>query len=166
MAQSSVAEVSLRRLRWRDARFCWQLATDPDVREASLDPSPPTLLGHISWMADWVTPSQVTDRAAWVMEHEGKRAGLLRVYNDGERTEVSVAVMPWARGRGLATTSVHGAAVAAMAVWRMPVLARVREDNAASGKLFERLGFEEWLTEDGIRWLWLENANEPGECQV
>jgi GNAT superfamily N-acetyltransferase len=143
-----------------DAGFCWRLAHDPDVRDSAIDRTPPTVLGHLLWVARWLFKG---DRQAWVITGLIKLpsrcnggpivaatgelilwptrvpVGLARVQSDGT---VSIEVMPAHRGKGVGLFGVQVATEFAEARgWATPV-AHIRADNKPSIGLFAKAGYE------------------------
>ena len=132
--------LSLRFLRWADAWFCWRLARDPEVRRWSVDPKPPTPLGHWRWMRRYLY--DVAPRpSAVVLTVDGRPAGLLtlRPYRDG--FAVGISFLPIYRGHGygahlLATVRRHVTPFTAS-----PLYALIKSGNVASRAAFARAGF-------------------------
>lgn len=148
--------VYLRPLRWwRDWLFCWRLARDPVVQQASLSGEKPTIVGHVRWLRRWRGPRDGSTvggwspRAAWIVRAVGVRrsVGLLRwSWEEGlGGYEVHIALVPWVRGGGL------GPLVLKRTSWSLwlngdqpPMYARIRKDNPGSIRAFEKAGYE-WV---------------------
>lgn len=148
--------LTFRPLRLRDALFCWRLASDPVVREASVDRRRPTVLGHLAWMWRWTIGSGT----AWAIMSNGVRVGLFRgIEIGGGRSEVSIALTAEARGQGIGTEAIRHLSFDAAVCCGFPVLARVRSGNVASIRAFHRAGYEVESTSD--EWVWLTWSPPP-----
>lgn len=146
-----------------DAAFCWRLAHDPDVRASAIDRTPPTVLGHLRWMAIWLFKR---DRQAWVIWWDFEatygvgevldlipflKTGLARVDRAGT---VSIEVLPDFRGLGVGLFGVRIATDFAEAHgWATPT-AYIRADNGPSIGLFAKAGYEMAGAVDG--WVTME----------
>ena len=123
--------MELRPVSWRDALFLYRLATDPLVRQPSLDASPPTILGHTRWMRRWMS---LSDRVAKVLIIDGQRVGLVRAERlaDGG-AEIGIALVGHARGGGRGTAAIAFATPElAESLGVTEMFARIRHENAAS----------------------------------
>lgn len=131
---------TVRLLRWSDAWFCYKLAKDPTVREASLDSRAPTLLGHLRWMWRWIRDK---DRIAWIIARQAvtaeyRHVGLIRY--DRSTREVGIAVARRYRGQGIALEALRSASPY---FYREggEVLAVIKLQNTASLALFKKAGY-------------------------
>lgn len=136
-----------RSLRLSDWVWCFNLAAEPGTREHSLDPRPPTLLGHARWM--WRQLRRAGGRRAWVIERHRPgdavvRVALVRAEPCGPRAaEIGIAVVPEFRGMGIGTGQI---ADMTPTIWRTVaqrgiVFARIKVENEGSIKAFERAGY-------------------------
>lgn len=141
-----MTSVTCRHLRLRDARFCWRLARDPVVRQASVSQDPPSIVQHARWMLRWANGRLVGERMAWViLARSGglwHRAGLLRVSWHGFHPEIHIAVAKTWRGRGVGRTVLSDWTPLVAFHWGASVLARIRPENEASIRAFRRAGYE------------------------
>lgn len=149
-----------------DTLFCWRLANEPSVRAASLDPTPPTVWGHVRWMLAWLFER---DRQAWVLSFRLEftygtgevldtvdvPVGLARVRIEGgwlgfTDSVISVATHPDSRGRGVGLLGVQIASdFAERHGWPTPV-AYIKADNHPSIGLFAKAGYEMIGARDGL----------------
>lgn len=144
-----------RLLRWRDAAFCYRLASDPEVRRVSRDSKRATWLGHLRWMWKWI---RSPDHRAWaILSVEGRvyqpgqpvnprwaRVGLLRAsrFDDGrEGSEVGIAIHKDYRGKGIASGQLHDMSPLIYDHFDGPVYAFIKMDNTASVRTFMRAGY-------------------------
>lgn len=152
-------EVRVERLNLlRHWRLCWEVASDTVVRQQSRDQRPPSWWRHLRWMWRWsrIPLPWARHDVAWAV-HVGQPtkqkeapAGVVRVGPVKERQEweMHVALLPWARGMGVAPRALHHVAnelfltelrVRMLRAWA--VAAYVRRDNMASRTAFEKAGF-------------------------
>src|SRR3990167_3259574 len=94
-----------RPLRLTDARFCWRLASDPEVRAVSVDRAMPKFWGHAKWMCVQVL---YWNRAAYVIRRNWRSIGLVRATAlPGGGSEVSIALLGAERGQGTGTKALR-----------------------------------------------------------
>lgn len=142
-------------LRWSDTLFCYRLASDPTVREASFDGQSPTWWGHLRWMARHI---YLGSHVANVICDGSKRLGIVtgKPYADG--LELGISLMPDARGRGVASDALRRwAAMYHHIQPLLPIYARIKLGNTASERAFRAAGFRAQTTIDGTRdggWVW------------
>jgi len=123
---------SARLLRWRN---------DPAIRRASFSAGAVGEAEHEAWLR-----ARLADPATLLLiaEEDGLAVGQVRLDRDGANGagEVSIAVAPQARGRGIGRTMLM--ALAARDDLGVATLrARVKADNAASLALFAAAGYAE-----------------------
>jgi UDP-2,4-diacetamido-2,4,6-trideoxy-beta-L-altropyranose hydrolase len=133
------AGVSLRRATAADSRRLWELRNEETVRRVSFGTEPIPFESHERWFgarrADGGTIFLVSAPGA-------ADAGYVRFDTVDGEAQVSVALAPGARGRGLGPAALRAALVAFRAAGRPePVVALVRTDNARSLHAFRRAGF-------------------------
>ena len=140
---------------WCDAWFSYRLASNPSVREQSLDSAMPTLRKHLRWCRRLILrPHKPFDRRsfAWVIVHQnGMQVGQVRYDWDWrlDTWNVGIALLPSVRGLGL------GPWLLALTVpdgGRFPVVAEIKWTNGASLRAFEKAGYEldAELSDDGM----------------
>lgn len=122
-----------------DLLFSWQ--TQPDTRQFSRNPAPPTREDHHAWMANTLrSPSRILS----LVLHRGTAAGLVRLDRIGDSNgqsnefEVSILIAPEKQRLGL------GQAALDLAHRLRPastLRAEIHPDNASSQALFRRAGY-------------------------
>lgn len=161
--------LTIRPLRPWDSAFCWRLANEPSVRAASHNSTPPSLFGHLRWMARWLFGR---DRQAWVVVslaacclYHNARCALVRVEQRGAfRAVLSIAVLPEFRGQGIAQTAIrHASEYAIDNGWGTPT-AYIRRGNTASQLAFRGAGFTmlDALTDSGAELVVMEYREPRG----
>jgi RimJ/RimL family protein N-acetyltransferase len=134
--------IRLRRATDADADLLLAWSNDPATRAASFHTAPIERGDHLSWLANKLA-SPAT--AMWIGEADGEAVGQVRIDVVAEGTgELSIAVAPQARGRGVGRALLDAAIATAGSVLPVEmILARVRLDNPASLALFASAGFSE-----------------------
>jgi len=155
--------LSVRTMTWEDFFWVWSLARDPVTREGSLDRHVPGFFDHFRWFRRWVSKgrsSEVSSTGAHSLRDNRRRAMVLVMAFPGEGglnmvnvglyrigpsmeggCECGVAIVPEWRGHGLATEALEMMLPWSYSNGGRPVWARIRLDNIASRKSFERAGF-------------------------
>ncbi len=94
---------------------------------------------HVAWLARICARD---DAAIWIAETVGKPKGQVRLERRGDALEVDVYVAPAERGKGIALTMLDAARQAAATQWPGGTLmARIKPENRASLRLFEKAGY-------------------------
>jgi ribosomal-protein-alanine N-acetyltransferase len=105
------------------------------------------VLGADAWSESAVRPELAgdsADRAAVVAEQEGRVVGYAVLVVTGESADVRrIAVAPAAQRAGVGTALLSALLAAAADLGCREVFLEVRADNAAAGRLYDRLGFTE-----------------------
>lgn len=139
------AGVRLRSASLEDAAFLRRLRNDPITRAMSFRTSEVTRDEHLAWLRARLASRDATTKL-WVAllgdRGSERRMGQVRLDVDprGARAEISLAIAPRFRGRGLAVP------LLCRALKHVPssierVLARIRVENTASLSAFRRAGF-------------------------
>lgn len=113
-----------------DCRLVYEVANDPSVRVASLDSEPIPYETHEQWFNSALADPT---RRCFVIDVDGEAAGYVRV----ERGEISIALSPAFRGRGLATAAIS----TACELLGQPVVAHILPGNDRSLRTFHAAGF-------------------------
>lgn len=145
--------VNWRPLRIRDMRFCYRLASEPDIRANSFDDRMPNLIGHILWMERWMMRGP---RKAWVIiGPSGDRVGLLRAEGTKSgRAVVSIAIAGQYRGNGFALETLRSMTPMIQRQFGEAV-AYITAANVASKVLFREAGYRfSHRLEDGVAYVW------------
>ncbi len=133
----------LRKATSADALDVWFWRNDPLTRAMSRVQEEVPRASHLNWFARAVDDPR---RTILIGEVDGKKVGMVR-FDHGEATEVSINVSPEHRSLG------HGYALLHAAMKSVPgeVWAEIKDENLASQRLFERVGFEFRSANDGLR---------------
>jgi ribosomal protein S18 acetylase RimI-like enzyme len=117
-----------------DARRVFDWRNEPAARAASRNTGELDWAAHKAWF-----PDALRTRRMLIAELEGEPVGMVRLDPAGDGAVVSIALAPERRGQGLGRQLLD----AALAGEDGPLLAEVREDNAASLRIFRDCGFVE-----------------------
>jgi RimJ/RimL family protein N-acetyltransferase len=135
--------VAVRPATTADEELLLAWANDPDTRAASFHPEPISHADHAAWLRrNLATPTT----RLMIGEVDGQAVGQVRLDRLPNGTaEISISIAPDRRGRGLggrllANAIATGSADSELAIRRYA--ARIRVENDASVRLFERAGFE------------------------
>ncbi len=141
--------VTLRAARKDDVSLIREWRNDTDAVRVSATARPVSDDEHALWFAAVLGDPE---RHLWVAEELGVPVGQVRVDIDGDGGVFSIAVAPGQRGRGIGQAMLRGALTEVVReglATRLTALAR--EDNAASIRAFEQVGFtRRGLSDDGF----------------
>jgi RimJ/RimL family protein N-acetyltransferase len=129
-----------------DALDVWAWRNDPLTRAMSRNQDVVEKADHLAWFTRALADP---NRTLLIGEVEGEKVGMVR-FDHGDETEVSINVNPAHRSRG------YGYSLLSEAVKRADgdVWAEIKAENAASRRLFERVGFElQGGRDDRLRYL-------------
>jgi UDP-2,4-diacetamido-2,4,6-trideoxy-beta-L-altropyranose hydrolase len=134
--------VTLRPAAIDDREVVWQINNDPGVRANSINPNAIPWENHTQWFS---TVLKDANRELLIAETAGETAGVVRFdLLSSEVAEVSIALAPASRGRGIGRQVLMQASHEYLA--RRPLVrairARVKPDNAASTKAFVAAGYQ------------------------
>lgn len=133
------APLQLRRAAAEDCTFVWETNNHPTVREQSIRKEAIAFSDHERWYTEKLRSS---DTLMWIALLDRVRVGVVRCDVSTTDCEISLAVVPTVRGRGLGTAMIRDASTTALASLPVgQVIAHVRAENAASRQAFERAGF-------------------------
>jgi UDP-2,4-diacetamido-2,4,6-trideoxy-beta-L-altropyranose hydrolase len=151
-----LAEVSVRPAGIDDAEFVWQCRNDSTARAASRSVDPIPLDEHLEWFRRRLVTAETTFLNVMV---DSERAGYVRLHRGGQETEISIALAPTARRKGVGTAAIRAAAEAEAAERATPIAAYVKDDNPASLAAFRRAGFSgDTVSEDLRRLVFVPSA--------
>lgn len=121
-----------------DRLLAWR--NDPHVRAMSFRSDPISVAQHRAWLAGVLADEH---RTLLVAEADGAPVGTVRFDREGARAQISVAVAPDARGRGLGTQMIAETTELQLAAHPQlaDVLAEIQARNLPSLKAFERAGY-------------------------
>ncbi len=134
-------QLSLREANDKDAFQLWRLANDSTVRANALSPEPIPYRRHLEWYSRKLS---LRDTRIWVLELANTLVAQARYDRiSADVAEIDYAVAPGFRGRGLGAEALKRSgelAFDALGVERLRGV--VVEDNTASVRVFEKLGYE------------------------
>lgn len=136
-----------------DCGFLWVWANDPLVRKNSFNTKEIGWSTHVHWFHKKLGEDAiyiVTDGAHDPM-------AVVRIDNYEAQPEISVTVSaPW-RGKGLAAEIIG---MGSSITDKRPILARIKPDNAASLKAFEKAGYKLIGTTEQVVYMHLTNSSK------
>lgn len=134
------AEVRLRRVVRDDLMALWRLSNEPSVRQSSLCTERIFLEEHTQWFEDRLENPKVR---MWALEFQSLLLAYVRyTCLDADTAEISLAVSPAFRRRGLALrllVETRAAAHRELAVRQLQAV--IREENTASASAFRKAGY-------------------------
>lgn len=136
----SAAKLRLRRARWTDRKSIFRWANDPAARAASFHDE--AIPRHVH--RRWYHASLLGARLLHVVELDSEAIGVTRldsVEGDEDTAEVGIVLAPEHRGRGLALPALLALNRVAVNARLRRLIARIRADNLASRRAFEKAGF-------------------------
>jgi UDP-2,4-diacetamido-2,4,6-trideoxy-beta-L-altropyranose hydrolase len=138
------AKLYLRRATLNDARLLFDWRNESLVREMSYDDSPIKWDAHLRWFK-----TKLADREAeiYIGDIEGLPVGQVRLDFHGDEAAVSYSVDSDMRGLGFGKALIEKAVRASHRVPANGFRAQVKAENAASKKVFQRLGWRETIVE-------------------
>lgn len=126
--------VALRDAQPADSEHVYQWNCAPEVRALSRDPSPVSRPQHSAWFrARLGRPDPI-----WIVEEGGHAVGVVRVDRSEDIARISIALAPFARGRGIGRRALASACLR----YGGPIVAEIQETNTASRECFEACGFK------------------------
>jgi RimJ/RimL family protein N-acetyltransferase len=136
-----VSELALRAATEADEGLLLEWRNEPETRRQSLQQAPVPAEQHARWFRDRL--ARPSECRIYIAEVDGTPVGQARVDLAGEgRGEISVAVAPRSRGRGLGRSLIAKATERAAAdLGARSVTAVVKQQNLASLRAFEAAGY-------------------------
>ncbi len=133
-------KVSLRRAEPADAEAVWRWRNEPDARAASRHAEPIPLDEHDRWFERRLgDPNTIF---LIVGDKAGNDVGYVRFDLEARRAEISIALEPAARGKGLGVAAIRSASHSLLSEGRASTIqARIKTDNEASVRAFRRAGY-------------------------
>lgn len=135
--------VALRRARPEDCEAVWRWSAVSDaVRTRRAETV--AFIEHARWFARRLADG---DAPIWVIEEYHHGVGVVRLDPpEHGRARLSIALAPFARGRGIGRTAVGEACRS----WRQPLAAEIFADHVATRACFEACGFRAIAACDGL----------------
>lgn len=162
--------VSLRFAEEEDCRTIFEWQTNPEIRKYARTPQAPSWEEHQAWLANSLNNP---DRQIFVVEYDGKAAGVVRLDKEDVKQwqdlsedltadlyEISILIDPVLQGQGIAA-----AALSLLRAYEpnATLIAEVLPDNKASHALFCHAGF----TPANTSWyISTPHAIEKGTCHA
>lgn len=125
--------MKLRQATLGDSLDLWRWRNDPVTRAMSRNSEAVELASHEAWFRRALEGPEIS---LFIGETEEGAVGMVR-FDHGAETEVSINLNPAFRGRGLS----HALLAAGLAEAAGVVFAEIKDENAASRRLFEQAGF-------------------------
>lgn len=163
LAAMQCVELNLRPARQEDCWLLWEWANDTAVRAASFQSESISRDEHASWFAHRL---QGTGALIYIAEDScGNPIGQFRVEWDAEECgTVSVSIAPEWRGSGIAFFLISRAAQAAFKKARLLCLkAKIKPDNIASLRAFEKAGFSDFKQSGDSIYCFMKRASSGDE---
>jgi RimJ/RimL family protein N-acetyltransferase len=136
---TAASEVTLRAADQDDCARALAWANDPAARAASFSVAPIGEDEHVRWFESSLRGA----RTLYVIEALAQPAGLVRLDPiDRETAEVGIVIGAEFRGQGLAASALRALLPRAAAAGFRLLLARIREENVVSQRVFAAVGFE------------------------
>lgn len=134
-----------------DSPFLLAWRNDPVSIAASITPSRVEPADHDAWFARVL--ADIDRRILIARDRSGARLGMVRFDRSDGIATVSINLAPETRGRRLSVPVLQAGIEAIIGEWGRPLrlVAEIREENAASIALFERVGFILIGTGNGVR---------------
>jgi len=137
----ATAPLTVRLATAADAGRVWTWRNDPNTRGNSLQSAAIPWPQHEAWFAARLADP---DTILYIIEEDtaGPVAHVRYNRHDGDAAEVHITVAPDCRGRGFGTAALQVTLRAAMETLQVRRIdAVVKQDNVASRRAFERVGF-------------------------
>jgi len=126
--------VALRDARPTDSEHVYQWNCSAEVRALSREASPVSRPQHSAWFrARLGRPDPM-----WIVEEGGHAVGVVRVDRAEQIAKISIALAPYARGRGIGRRAI----VSACLLYGAPIVAEIQDSNTTSRECFEACGFK------------------------
>ena len=140
--------IKLKKADFEDIEFLWYLRNIPEYYRYYKQPKPVEWEEHINWVMPILLG--VDKRDLFVVMVEDIKAGQVRVDYEVDSAEISISLVESFRGKGVGFTALEKAIEKAKKEKDVKTFrAYVHQDNIASQKLFEKLGYQNEM-QDGI----------------
>lgn len=117
--------------------FIWR--NDATTRKMSIDTKEINFEDHVNWLENALNNNELK---LYIIEYENSKIGVVRFDRDGHDLIISINLNPAFRGQGLANNSLTLAIDEIRKEWVFDkIIAKIKSENKASFKLFERCGF-------------------------
>ena len=140
-------QLQLRLATIKDAQFVLDLRNEEGARIVSFETDVIPWETHIAW---YTRALEDPTRSIYIVQQERESVGMVRLdQQDDRRAEVSLAIIPEKRGKGLGSQVLSEACAEASRLGYEILDARIKGTNEASIRAFARAGFEYWKTQEG-----------------
>ena len=135
----------------RDTDFLYELRNDPSVREQSFQTDKIVYENHKKWLKEKLEKNDVL---IFIMEHCGEKIGQVRIDMDksGKWGNISYAVRKDYRKKGAGTWMLKKVEEMLYRSGLQGLVGEVKRNNVASQKVFQRLGYNEKVTDYGYEY--------------
>lgn len=132
------SEFQMKVAQFKDARFLYDLRQDPVTQQMSISQKPFDWESHCQWLQRKLKEDYAR---LYIAYKNGQACGQLRIDPGGE---ISIAIAADFRGQGLAPQIIQTGIQLYQAEFQTnkPIIARVKPENPASLKSFQKAGFE------------------------
>lgn len=136
----NLEKVEYRPARYTDAADLFEIKNDPDVRRFSIVTKDRILWeNHINWITKKLKDENVQ---IYCIVYKGFVLGDVRLDLGKEEIEVSIRLLPQARGQGVGSKSVRRATEYAVKIAKgRRITAKILANNIPSMRTFKRVGF-------------------------
>ena len=150
------SNLKFRKVKDSDIWEIYEISNDPTVRYFSISKRPISRHEHINWF------KQVDKKYFYVVEANGKVIGQIRFIEVEKNIyEVSLSVHSLWRKKGIGKYMLkQGIEELLKEKPSVQIIARVRQENTASRRLFTGFGFKESKREDGIIFYWYKKGKK------
>lgn len=130
--------ISVRKIEEGDKQITFEWANDPITRHNSFNSEYIEFEQHSKWFDSKINNS---DNQHFICEFNSKPAGLVRFDFDENVFVVGLTISESFRGKKLASSFLKKACIIFASTSNAPIIAYIKEDNIASKKVFENVGF-------------------------
>jgi L-amino acid N-acyltransferase YncA len=130
-----------------DAEFVWHCRNERSAREQSRRVTPIPLEAHLTWFCERL---ESTETRFLIVEIDSTPTGYIRLNRSEHETEMSIALEPSVRGKGVGTRAIREAAETESRENSKPIAAYVKNGNTASLTAFRRAGFDDDSVSNGL----------------
>ena len=131
-------KIFLRKAEEEDSHFLFELRNDELVRKSSFKISPILWETHRNWLVRGINSE---NEHLYVLTDGIECYGQVRLSVSGEEADISYSIKNEARGRGLGKRMLKLAESVLQSERDIMFVGKVKKDNIASQKVFERLGY-------------------------
>ena len=136
-----MSNVKLRPATTDDAERVWNWRNEPSVRAASRESEPIPLDDHKRWFERRLQESDVM--ILIVSGEDGIDIGYVRFEIEAEEAEISIALDPKSRGKGLGAAAIRSASDTLINTGRVrTIVALIKPGNEASVRVFSKSGYD------------------------